>query len=112
MSGIVHAPIAVEPETLAVLDGARRLYVGLSRDESYYHLIQPTQFVLIDGDGEVVRPAGTLACTCRGFLSHAHCYMATAAIAFEASQADQAAAPSWLREPAPETELERAGARG
>ena len=110
---IDHAPIAVEPETLAVLDATRRLYAGLSRDGSYYHVIVPSQFDLVDHNtDEVIRPAGTLECRCRGFLSHGHCYMASAAIALEGQQADQAAAPSWLREPAPETELEKAAARG
>lgn len=112
MTRIAWVPIAVEPETLVVLDAGRRLYVGLSRDQSYYHVIAPTQFDLTDGDGDVVRPAGTLECRCRGFQAHGHCYYTTAAIAFEGQQADHRAAPSWLREPAPETELEKAAARG
>jgi hypothetical protein len=92
---IVHVPIEVPPETLVVLDAPRRLYVGLSRDGSYYHVLQPTQFDLVDHDtDEVLRPAGTLACTCRGFTSHGHCYQATAAIAHE----DREAMPAALRE--------------
>ena len=112
MTRIVHAAIAVPPETLVVLDAERRLYAGLSRDESYYHVLQPALFALTDGDGNVVRPTGTLECRCRGFQSHGHCYVAAVAIALEARQADQAAMPEIFREPAPETELERAGARG
>ena len=112
MIRIVHAPIAAEPETLMVVDASRRLYVGLSRDASYFHLVQPRQFDIEDGDGNVVARAGELECRCRGFLSHGHCYMATAAVAFEGEAADQAAAPSWLRPVAPETELEKAAARG
>lgn len=100
MTRVAWAPIAVEPETLVILDATRRLYAGLSRDSSYYHVVQPTQFPLIDLEsGEVLRPAGTLACTCRGFTSHGHCYQATAAIAFEGELADQAAMPTMFREP-------------
>lgn len=107
---IVHAPIAAPADALIVLDKERRLYVGLSRDGSYFHLIQPTQFDLVDHNtDEVLRPAGTLECRCRGFSAHGHCYVANAAIAFE----DQAAMPAMFRrEVAPETELERAAARG
>lgn len=112
MTRVTWAPIKVEPETLAVLDAGRRLYVGLSRDGSYYHVITPTHFDLTDQDDVVIRPAGTLECRCRGFQAHGHCYQTAAAIAFEGQQADQAAAPTWLREPAPETELEKAAARG
>lgn len=112
MSRLVWSPILVPADALVVLDADRRLYAGLSRDESYYHLIQPAQFDVTDGDGNIVRPAGMLACTCRGFQAHGHCYQATAAIDFEGEQADQAAAPSWLRPVAPETELEKAAARG
>lgn len=113
MTRLVWSPISIPPDALVVLDADRRLYVGLSRDESYYHIIQPTQFAIVDPNtDEVLRPAGALACTCRGFQSHGHCYVATAAIAFEGELADQAAMPAIFREPAPETELEKAGARG
>ena len=114
MTRIAWSPLEVEPETLVVLSARLRLYVGLSRDGSYFHVIQPTQFDLVDHDtDEVLRPAGTLACTCRGFTSHGHCYQATAAIAFEGQMADEAAAPSWMGRPvAPETDLEKAAARG
>lgn len=113
MTRIAWSPISIPADALVVLDGTRRLYAGLSRDESYYHLVQPRQFDIEDGDGNVVAKAGELECRCRGFLSHGHCYMAAAAIAFEGEQADQAAAPSWLAtRVAPETELEKAAARG
>jgi hypothetical protein len=108
---IAWLPIAVEPETLVVLDAAHRLYAGLSRDESYYHVVQPTQFDLVDHNtDEILRPAGTLVCTCRGFQSHGYCYQAAAAIAFEGAKPDPL--PAFLRQVAPETELERLAARG
>jgi hypothetical protein len=113
MIRIVWSPISIPPDAIVVLDGERRVYAGLSHDGSYLHLIQPTQFAIIDPNtDEVLRPAGTLECRCRGFQSHGHCYQATAAIAFEGEMADQAAAPTWLHQPAPETELEKAAARG
>jgi hypothetical protein len=113
MTRLVWSPILIPPDALVVLDADRRLYAGLSHDESYYHLIQPTQFAIVDPNtDEVLRTAGALACTCRGFQSHGHCYQTQLAIELEIAKADQAAAPSWLGRVAPETELERAAARG
>jgi hypothetical protein len=112
MSAVVSAPIAVPPDTLVVLDAERRLYVGLSRDGSYYHLIRP----LRPEDYRVreeLGKAGQLACDCVGFSSHGHCYQAALAIAHEGRARDEAAAPKWMRRAiAPETELETAARRG
>lgn len=111
MIRIVHAPTIEEPETLIVLSAKLRLYAGLSHGGSYYHLIRP----LRDEDYQVRNEGariGTLACDCVGFATHGKCYMASAAIAFEGQRADEAVAPTWLRSVAPETETERAAARG
>lgn len=83
---IVFAPTIEEPETLIVLSAKLRLYAGLSHGGSYYHLIRP----LRDEDYRVRHEGGrigALACNCVGFATHGHCYMATAAIAFEGEQA-------------------------
>lgn len=96
---------------LVVLDRERRLYAGLNREGTAWHVIQPAQ--LWDprvGDGLVV--VGQLVCSCQGGTFRGVCYRTKEARAFEARQADQAAAPSWLREPVPETELEKAATRG
>jgi hypothetical protein len=109
---VAWSPITVPPDTLVSLDADRRLYAGLSRDGSYYHLIRP----LRDGDYRVRHEGGiigALACDCVGFSTHGKCYQASAAIALEAELADQAAMPEIFRRPvAAETELEKAAARG
>lgn len=112
MTRFVWSPISIPPDALVVLDADRRLYAALSRDGSTYHLIQPAR--LDDprvGDG--LRQAGQLVCTCQGGTFHGTCYRTKEAERFEGEQADQAAAPSWLAaRVAPETELEKAAARG
>jgi hypothetical protein len=90
-----------------LVDDKRRVYAAQSRDGSYLHLIRP----LRDEDYRVRNEGGRigdLACDCVGFSTHGKCYQATAAIAFE----DAEAMPARLRPVAPETELEKAGARG
>lgn len=96
--GIVHAPIGEVGDALVVLDASRRLYAGLSRDGGYWHVVGPSQVDAIDADGNVVRPAGSLECRCKGFTFHGSCYRANQAEAFEAGQADRAAAPAWMQD--------------
>lgn len=111
MTRLVWSPILIPPDALVVLDADRRLYAALSHDESYYHLIRPLRaedYQVRDG----LKHVGELGCDCIGFNTHGHCYQAAAAIAFEGELADQAAGPTWLGRVAPETELEKAAARG
>jgi hypothetical protein len=93
---LVHAPILVDVgQALVVLDEGRRLYAALSRDGSYWHVVQPG-FELTDGDGNVVRAEGELVCSCKGGTFHGRCYRIDQAKAFEAGRADVVA---WLPEP-------------
>lgn len=111
MMNVAWSPLSVQPETLVILDATRRLYAGLNREGTGWHVIQPAR--LDDprvGDG--LRQAGQLVCTCAGGTFRGTCYRTEQAERFEGQMADQEAAPSWLREPAPETETERAAARG
>lgn len=105
MTGPVHAPIHVEGPQLHVLSLEHRLYVGLSRDGSYLHVVSP-QIELTDADGNVVRVAGTLGCICKGGVFHGSCYRTKQGEALERGEAD---VDVWV---APETELEMAAARG
>lgn len=115
MIGPVQSPIHVASEHLYVLSVTFRLYVGLSRDGSYLHVIAPRQVELTDIDGHVVAPVGTLACNCKGATFHGHCYRLAQAEAFERGDAAEVAwfgLPPVVGQIAPETELERAAARG
>lgn len=96
---------------LRVVDAVLRVYAGVSRDATYLHLIRPlreSDFRVREGQSAI----GDLMCDCIGAQSHGSCYRLKEAIALEAATADVEAAPSWLREVAPETELEKAAARG
>jgi hypothetical protein len=102
---------AGESGELVVLDRERRLYAGTNRDGTGWHVIQPAR----PDDprvGDGLRQAGQLVCTCAGGTFRGTCYRTVEAERFEAERADHAAAPTWLREPAPETELEKAATRG
>lgn len=80
---------------LVVLDEARRLYVALSRDGSYYHVIQPAtevaakSFEYTSDEGLLVQPVapGELICTCAGGRFHRHCYRTGQAETFERERA-------------------------
>ena len=96
--GLVFASIAERSGALVILDAGRRLYAGLSRDGSYWHVVSPSQVDSIDADGNVTRPAGQLACICKGFVFRGSCYRTQQAAAFEAGDADRLAAPSWMRD--------------
>lgn len=97
MTGPVHAPIHVEGPQIHVLSARFRLYVGLSRSGEYLHVVSP-QIELLDQDGNVVRAAGTLGCTCKGATYHGHCYRQKQAEALERGEAD---VDAWLRDAAP-----------
>lgn len=106
--GLRYLQIAPEGDELVCLDAERRLYAGLSRDRTYWHIIQPLP--LEDprvGDG--LRKAGELGCTCPGGVYHGRCYRVGQAEAFEAGRLmltpvqargqigmDEAAGPDWL----------------
>lgn len=105
--GLVFASIAERTGALVVLDEARRTYAGLSRDGSYWHLIQPGLVNAVHPEtGEIVKLAGELVCTCKGRTFHGSCYRLSEALALEERQADEAAMPKWA--PAPM----KAAARG
>lgn len=101
MTGVVHLSLGEVGDALVVLDARRRVYVAASRDGSYLHVVHPRGFELTDSDGNVVGVADDLVCGCKGGTFKGHCYRQEQAEAFEAGQADMAAAPSWLRDAAP-----------
>lgn len=110
MTGPAFSPIKVETDQLHILSGMFRLYVGLSRDGSYLHVIHPRGYEQRDIDGNLVGGPEDLVCGCKGFTFHGHCYRANQAIAFEQGNAVEAA---WFGRPiAAETELEKAASRG
>lgn len=82
---------------LVVLDADRRTYAGLSRDGTYWHLIQPASEATVkaleyeDANGLRVQPValGQLICTCAGGRFHRHCYRTEQAEAFERSRASE-----------------------
>ncbi len=87
MSGLVFAPLGPIGDALAVLDTKRRVYVGLSHDASYLHVVHPAAVDLVNADGATVRRAGELVCTCKGSAFRGTCYRVKEAEAFEAGQA-------------------------
>lgn len=112
MTGPVDRDIdALHGQELVVASKRFRVYLGLSRAGDYVHVISPRQVEVTDVDGNVVVEVGELACACKGFTFHGHCYRANQAIAFETGNAVEVA---WFGERAiaPETELEKAASRG
>lgn len=110
MTRIAHVGLDDLDDALIVLSAKRRAYAGVSRDGSYFHLISPNQVEVTNPEtGEVLRRVDDLVCNCKGFTFHGHCYRASQALALEAGDA---AGPVWARDLAPETELEKAAARG
>lgn len=101
MSGIVYRSLGDVGADLVVLDARRRVYVGVSRDDSYLHLVHPTPIDLVSADGAVVRTAGQLVCTCKGSAFRGTCYRVQQAEAFEGTSAASSAALAWLRDPDP-----------
>jgi len=96
MSGLVYRQIGDVGDALVVLDMSRRLYVGLSRDGTYYHVVAPLPVDLVDVNGTVLRRVGTLACTCPGGTYRGTCYRQQQAEAFEAGHG--LPDPAWLAE--------------
>jgi len=100
MTGVVHAPIGDVGDALTILDAGRRLYAALSRDGSYWHVVEPLQADVLGLDAGVIRPAGRLGCRCKGATFHGTCYRVEQAEAFEVGDLRQAApilAPDWAR---------------
>lgn len=84
--------LEIADDDLIAVDVARRLYIGLSRDRSDYHVIQPARAahpLVKDGAVEV----GALVCTCPAGTYSGHCYRLEQAVAFEAATATLDAAP-------------------
>lgn len=111
MTPIAFAPLAAAPEALVVLDATRRLYAGLNHEGTAWHVIQPAQ-VWDPRVADGLRKVGQLVCTCQGGTFHGSCYRTKQAEDLERRMADEDAAPAWLRKVAPESELEKAAARG
>ena len=86
MSGLVFRPIGPVDDALVVLDSNRRLYAGLSRDGSYWHVVQPAQVDLVNADGATARSAGQLVCGCKGGAFRGTCYRVEEAEAFEGTR--------------------------
>lgn len=108
--GPIFAPIHVGNDRLHILSSAFRLYIGLSRDGSYLHVISPRQAEVTDLDGNVVHEKGELACSCAGGVFHGDCYRRRQAVVYETGDAIEEA---WFGVPiAAETELERMANRG
>lgn len=84
---------------LVAIDEGRRTYMGLSRDGSRYHLIQPLEAwhpIVVDG----IRRAGDLGCSCQGGTFRGTCYRVAQAEAHEAGKLG----PTWFDAPAPASE--------
>jgi hypothetical protein len=86
VSGLVYRSLGEVGEALVVIDAARRLYVGLSRDGSYHHVVHPTPIDMVNADNAVVRSAGQLVCTCKGSAFRGTCYRTAEAESFEAGR--------------------------
>lgn len=94
MTAIAWSPISwAKPDLLVVLDADRRLYVGLDAGGRHWHVIRPRRAEERPWEGRT----GALACDCED-----HCEWLKTAKRFESGRIDVA----------PETELERAAARG
>lgn len=98
MSGLVFRAIGAVDGALVVLDAARRLYAGLSRDGAYWHAVHPAAVDLVNADGAVIRAAGQLVCGCKGSAYRGTCYRVEQAEAFEAGNPTSVA---WLTDGAP-----------
>lgn len=96
-TGPVFVPIHVEGPRLHVLSAQFRVYVGLSREGDYLHVVSPA-VALHDQDGNVVRPDGALACTCKGATYHGSCYRLKQAQAHERGDVD---VDVWIHDAAP-----------
>ena len=86
MSGIVVMSLGWNGDALVVLDAARRLYVGLSRDAGYWHCVHPAQVDMVNAENAVIRQVGQLVCGCKGGQFRGTCYRVQEAEAFEAGQ--------------------------
>lgn len=81
-------------DLLVVLDAIRRLYVGLDESSEYWHVVRPRR----PAEKPWERRTGALTCDCGE-----HCHWLVEAKRFESGR---------YAHIAPETELERAAARG
>ena len=87
MTQLVAVP-AVTSEGLVLFDLERRTYLGLSRDESYWHVVRPLRADdpgVAEGNVQV----GDLTCCCAGGTFKGHCYRIAQAIAFERERASE-----------------------
>jgi hypothetical protein len=77
-AGIVWSPVP-RTRSLIVLDAERRLYAGISKDETYYHVIQPDQV------------SGQLVCTCKAETFRLRCYRVSQAEQLEGARSPRIA---------------------
>lgn len=116
MSGLVYRSLGNVGDNLVVIDAARHVYAGLSRDASYLHLVHPAPVDMVNAENAVIRSAGQLVCTCAGSAYRGRCYRTDQAEAFEAGTLAPAHGPhcdadlrrngcvctdAWLRDAAP-----------
>lgn len=87
MTAVAYSHVSIEPDTLLVVDAARRSYLGLSRDGKYLHHVRPARKDdPTVGDG-LVRE-GDLTCDCAaGRFGHHECYWTKRAMELEAGLA-------------------------
>lgn len=74
MAGPLLIPIMAPEDALLILDLDRRFYIGLSRDRTYWHAIQPFE----PGNRQ-----SRLTCSCAGGLAHGYCWRSKQADALE-----------------------------
>ena len=87
------------PVVFAFADPARRTWLALSRDGTYWHVVTPARdddFIVRDG----LRRAGELTCSCDGGRYRGTCYVVKAAEAAEAAPRATSAEPTWFDAPA------------
>ena len=84
MTRLIVSPIDVPPDTIVAVDLGRRVFLGLSRDGSYLHVVHPRGFEMLGEEGELVGRPEDLVCTCAGSFYHGRCYQTQRAEAIEA----------------------------
>jgi hypothetical protein len=103
-------PMLLPHTGLIVLDVDRRTYIGLSRDGTYWHMVQAATpemakaYEFVNADGMTVSPVATgdLVCSCPGGRFRQHCYRIDQAKEFERSIEEEA---RWGDLPEPEKAL-------
>ena len=98
MTGLVYRSLGDVGQALVVLEAGRRVYVGLSRDSEYLHVVHPAAVDMVNADGAVILSAGQLTCTCKGSAYRGTCYRVAEAVVFEGTHPRPAEDIAWLRD--------------